>query len=326
MKLSPRHVQIGLVLLVVVVYVGVLLRNLQESQRRSLYLEERAMAADQVLVSVRVLAVDPNAAEMTARLSFRLAGAIAQDEITPAAELRFFLNNFNGPQEFHFPRNRRMDPLVAVFSLEGNINRYPFDRHQALMHMLVVTPSSAPAVPAKPASKTRKKKNEQVIGGLMLGSALRGNKPVPIALDLNASIPGIKFEGSALSTPGQGVNRVELHLRRADNVILVSIITMVLMMCLAMSVLLMAGRAIASGRELDVLPLTLSVTLLFGLPALRDSQPGVPPLGAFGDYVSFIWAETIVGISAVISIWASLLRSRRPATTERSKNTAAGKS
>jgi hypothetical protein len=31
--------------------------------------------------------VNPSASEMTVRLSFRLVGSIAQDEITPAAEL-----------------------------------------------------------------------------------------------------------------------------------------------------------------------------------------------------------------------------------------------
>jgi hypothetical protein len=45
------------------------------------------------------------------------------------------------------------------------------------------------------------------------------------------------------------------------------------------------------------------------LPALRNVQPGVPVVGAFGDYVSFIWSEIIVGLSAMIIIWKWLLRS-----------------
>jgi hypothetical protein len=32
-------------------------------------------------------------------------------------------------------------------------------------------------------------------------------------------------------------------------------------------------------------------------------------VGAFGDYVSFIWAEIVVGLSAMIIIWKWLLRS-----------------
>jgi hypothetical protein len=46
--------------------------------------------------------------------------------------------------------------------------------------------------------------------------------------------------------------------------------------------------------------------------AVRKSirfQPGVPVVGAIGDYVSFIWAEIVVGLSAMIIIWKWRLRS-----------------
>jgi hypothetical protein len=62
---------------------------------------------------------------------------------------------------------------------------------------------------------------------------------------------------------------------------------------------------------LDLLPLSLSITLIFGLPALRNAQPDVPPLGALGNYFSFIWAELIVAASAVITIWIWLVRLHR---------------
>jgi Domain of unknown function (DUF4436) len=69
-------------------------------------------------------------------------------------------------------------------------------------------------------------------------------------------------------------------------------------------------RATATDRALDLQPLSLSVTLIFGLPALRNARPGVPPLGAISDYISFIWAENIVALSAIIIMWAWLMRSR----------------
>ena len=85
---------------------------------------------------------------------------------------------------------------------------------------------------------------------------------------------------------------------------------MLLMMALAISVLFMAARAIGADRQLDLQPLFLSVTLIFGLPALRNAQPGVPPLGAISDYMSFIWAENIVAFSAIVIMWTWLVRSR----------------
>jgi hypothetical protein len=92
-------------------------------------------------------------------------------------------------------------------------------------------------------------------------------------------------------------------------VIAVSILLMILMSGLAMSLLGMVFKATHS-EKVDLVPLSISISLIFGLPALRNVQPGVPPVGAFGDYLSFIWAEIIVGLSAIILIWTWLLRSR----------------
>jgi hypothetical protein len=91
-------------------------------------------------------------------------------------------------------------------------------------------------------------------------------------------------------------------------VIAVSILVMVLMSGLAMSLLALVLKTMTRGPKVDLVPLSFTIPLIFGLSALRNIQPGVPPVGALGDYVSFIWAEIIVGLSAVIIIWTWLLR------------------
>jgi hypothetical protein len=91
-------------------------------------------------------------------------------------------------------------------------------------------------------------------------------------------------------------------------VIAVLLIVMLMTTALSMSLLAMAIRAKAAEKTV-LLPLSVSITLIFGLPALRNIQPGVPPVAAIVDYVTFIWAELIVASSAVISISTWLLRS-----------------
>ena len=91
--------------------------------------------------------------------------------------------------------------------------------------------------------------------------------------------------------------------------IAVSFILMMLMSGLALSLLAMVIRVITIGPKVDLVPLSFSISLIFGLPALRNVQPGVPAVGAFGDYVSFIWAEIIVGLSAIVIIWTWLVHS-----------------
>jgi hypothetical protein len=126
---------------------------------------------------------------------------------------------------------------------------------------------------------------------------------------LSASTPGLKFEGNVSRESSLKVTGIGLKIRRADNTIFVSILLMILMGALAIDLLAMVFKAVTRGPKVDLIPLSLSISLIFGLPALRNVQPGVPPVGAFGDYVSFIWAEIIVGLSAIIIMWTWLRRS-----------------
>jgi hypothetical protein len=82
------------------------------------------------------------------------------------------------------------------------------------------------------------------------------------------------------------------------------------MMSLAMSLLVMVLRATQIEGQSTLLPLSLSVSLILGLPALRNNlEPSVPPVGVFGDYVSFIWAELIVAASTVVVVWTWIVKS-----------------
>jgi hypothetical protein len=133
---------------------------------------------------------------------------------------------------------------------------------------------------------------------------------VPLTITLSASTPGMKFEGDVSRKSSLEVTGIELKTRRSDNVIAVSILLMILMVGLAISLLSIVITALTTGAKIGLIPLTISISLIFGLPALRNVQPGVPPVGALGDYVAFIWAEISVGVCAIMIAWMWILRSR----------------
>jgi hypothetical protein len=286
-----------LIIFVMVVYSLVLLRGLSEGSRRSLQLRDDTDATDHILVSLFVTTVNPATHELTAQISIRPQGVLAQDEVTPAVK---------GQQEFNFPKGQRMNRIEAVFPLNGELNRYPFDRYETTLWMFMTTPSKKKQSPvpnlAEPAE-------EQAIQEVVGSNALQQRTAVPLAVNLSASTPGLKFEGSVSRQSSLKVTGVGLRIRRADSVITVSILLMILMSGIAWSVFAMVVKTTTSGSKINLVPLSISISLIFGLPALRNVQPGVPPVGAFGDYVSFIWAEIIVGLSALIIIWKWLLRS-----------------
>jgi hypothetical protein len=306
-KKSAR-LKVAFVLGIIALYVAVLARGSTESTRRSLQLRDETSAQDRVAVSVLVTNVNPATHELTARLGFRLAGSIAEDEVTPAADTKLLINNVRGQQEFDFPRGKRTNRIEAVFPLDGNLNNYPLDHYETTMWLLMTIPpaSNKPQISKGPESLPQEALHEEQ---LAVGAVtLQRSTPIPLSLVLSAKIPGIKFRGSVTRNEGTQVTGIALNLRRADNLIAVSILINAMMTGLAWSVLAMVLQVTTAKGEFDLVPLSMSLSLIFGLPALRNVQPGVPPVGAFSDYVTFIWAELIVAVSAVVTVWQWVLR------------------
>ena len=310
------------------VYLWVLKRNANERELRTLQLKDDAAAADRVRVSVTVTGVNPATRQLTAQLAFGVAGAIAKDEVTPSTDLRLLVNSIGGQQAFDFPKGERMHRIEVTFPLDGELNRYPLDRYDTALRLLVTrrgkpTASLTTRVPAGKSADAKKPQsvNEPALveagqsapqDALTLGEAdVQDRVSVPISVDVLASIPGIKFTGDVSRSGDPLVTGIDLNLRRPSNLIMVSMLVMVGMMSLALSVFLMALKATASDKKVDYLPLSLAISLIFGLPALRNIQPYVPPVGALGDYFSFIWAEMFVAASAIIAIWTWLVRTER---------------
>jgi hypothetical protein len=306
----PKRFWILVILLVLAIYSAVVLRGLTEATRRSLVLRDETEAADRVAISIVTANANPATHELTAQVSFRLAGKLAKDEVTPAVDLHLLINNFRGEQEFDFPKDKRMNRIEAVFPLNGDLNKYPLDRYDATVLLLMTTPArnAQPTVPKIPASISGLANPNDELA--VSSTALLQNTPVALSISLSASVPGIRFEGNVSRGSSQEPTGIELHLSRANSVVAVSLIVVLMMTALSFSLLAMAIRAITTTEKADLLPLSVSISLIFGLPALRNIQPGVPPVGALVDYVTFIWAELIVAASAVIIVWTWLLRTR----------------
>src|SRR6202453_2728159 len=133
-----------LVLSILVFYGVLLLRNLDEGKRRSLQLRDDTDAADHVVMSVLVTGVNPATQELTAQIALRPQGALAEDEVTPAGDLKLLTNNVRSQQEFDFPKGKRMNRIEAVFPLNGQLNKYPLDHYSTTLWLLMTTPAHKP--------------------------------------------------------------------------------------------------------------------------------------------------------------------------------------
>jgi hypothetical protein len=310
MALNTKKVSIILTFLAALGgYLFGIYRNANESIHRSLQLKDQVVEADRVLILVTVTNVNPAAKQLTAQLGFRFVGNLAQDDVTPKFDLKLLVNNFGGQQEYDFPKGKRMHRTEVTFSMDGDVNKYPLDRHRSELRFLMTMPGkvSQPETPHVP--QDMPEENAQAGELIVGGTALQGRVQVPLSLSLSASVPGMKFSGEVSRKDDSKLTTVNVKVRRPDNLIVVSFLVMLMMMSLALSVLAMALRGTIAGKKFDLLPLSLALSLIFGLPALRNIQPGVPPVGALADYFSFIWAEMFVAVSAIIIMWTWLIGS-----------------
>jgi len=306
----PRKFWIFIIIFVLAIYVAVVLRGLTESTRRSLLLQDETDKADRVFISIVVTNANPSTRELTAQLGFRLAGNVAKDDVTPAVDLKLLINNVRGQQEFDFPKEKRMNRIEVVFPLNGDVNKYPFDSYETTVRLLMTTPARNVQPQVSKVPESIPELTHQADEFVVSSSALLRNTPVALSVSISASIPGLQFKGNVSRGNIQEPTGIALHLARSNSVIAVSLIVILMMTVLSMSLLAMALRATTAGEKTDLLPLSVSISLIFGLPALRNIQPGVPPVVALVDYITFIWAELIVAASAVIIVWAWLLRTR----------------
>ena len=307
-----------------VVLVGLLLsayiigfyRSLSETSRRTLRLQDARSCNDCLLVRVNIVSVNTKTAELTAHLEFRPLGKFAKDKITPAKSLKLLINTARGDRELDFPKEERMDPIDAVFVLGGGTNEYPFDRHQASLWFFANTPKGSQKQVVALESGGLSTENEGAPAHTQQlevdSKTLALNEPVPVAVNISASVTGLRFEGQVTRTVGRDVTGILLSLSRSEEAMSISLLAMVLMMVLAISIFIMSLKATQPGGGLELVPLSLAISLLFGLPALRNIQPDVPTIGMRGDLMSFIPAEVIVAVSIVVIAWTWILRPKAP--------------
>ena len=333
-----------------VLYLVYLWYVISEVDRRSISLEIPPEGADYLIMDVNVVRVDLLSSAITTRVSFHLAGQLAQDEVTPSTNLQLVLNTVHGQQQFDFPKGKRINPIEAVFPLQGEVNFYPFDRHTGVLWLFVTLPegqrtSSTPTLKPKPKPKPKQQEPTKSFSPLGIFSPKK-EKPLPKELEqspglpvgtmalnkrvqadtkvnFTASISGVTFRGSKSIQSAEsqkGLTGIQVHLRRSLNVVLISVTTMLMMAAMAVGLVAMVLKIVASTRRMANFHIPMAVSLMFGLPALRNIQPGIPPIGTFGDSVVFIWSEAAAAGSAIALVVHWLLHRTSASTLPKAQS------
>lgn len=311
MSLLGKTFRISAVFAVILVYLFVLWIGLTEETRRSLTIaKSSATTNDFVIINVRVISIDTTQKLLHERIRLIPMGRFAIDKTTPALDLKLLINSVSGKQSVVFPKGERIVPIEFSSLLSGNQNRYPFDRYTTDIELVITAPAKKKPEPLP--QDNLDENTDPLATTLIVGASdLNQSEPVPLNENFIASMPGIKFEGTITQNDTYKLMQTTVAMRRANNVITLSIVVMIIMFGLAISIVGMVLQVSSSEREINLIPLSLCTALIFGLPALRNIQPGVPPVGGFSDYLSFLWAEMMVSISAIALAWTWIDRSKK---------------
>ncbi|KAJ7246886.1 hypothetical protein B0H12DRAFT_749964 [Mycena haematopus] len=169
--------------------------------------------------------------------------------------------------------------------LDGDVNRYPFDVFTV---------------------------DYQIYAFSSPGNASYGT-PLPMTVYADGAIQGFKVDTTflGLEEDGSGV-QVTFTIRRSPITKAFSVIIIIVMWCLSSGIFIAAMSVWFRERKVELPLIAISTALLFALPNVRNSQPGIPSVaGTTSDMVGFFWNLVLVAASAFSLIVNFIIKNRR---------------
>jgi hypothetical protein len=279
---SKKPLLIGIILLLVLAgaYIFVLCAYKNEGDNRAAFLEADTQKAgeNRIDVSGRIVTADPLKGDVMVRLEFTPHGSLASGEGGALArDLELYVASATGKNLHEFKKGKRMNPVEAVVEIyEGEPMDYPFDNHTAELSFAFQSPG--------------------------------GNESVPVAVEMRGSVAGLRIdtEYAKENAPDHAV--IDISIERAMTARFFSIFIMIAMWALTIGVIFLVFRVFAGHRKIEISMFSFLGALLFAFPALRNSQPGTPPIGTLSDFLAFFWAEVIIALSLLSVVLCWLIR------------------
>jgi hypothetical protein len=283
---SKKALLIVLVLLVIFAgaYIFVLSAYKNEGANRAaeLVADTQKAGENRIDVSGRIVTADVIKGDVVMRLEFSPKGSfLSPDGATLARDVDLYIASASGKNVHEFKKGKRMNPVEAVVEIyEGEPMDYPFDTHTAEL-IFFFEPAAA------------------------RGGETGGTESIPVAVELHGSVAGLRIdtEYAKENTPEHPV--IDVTVQRATTAVFFSVFIMIAMWALTVGVIFLVYRVFAGHRKIEISMFSFLGALLFAFPALRNSQPGTPPIGTLSDFIAFFWAEVIIALSllSVVICW-----------------------
>ena len=321
-KVKAKDIAITVAVVIIFAIALVVVLNIykSEGEKRSASVSDLGdKDPNHIEVDVKLISIDANKGDIVARLEFLPKGEYTKDEgATLAKDVKLFTNGANGKQETDFGKGKRMNPMeVTVSMYDGAVMDYPFDRHSAYLEMYFMPgkdekkteaaakPAATPTPTPTPDTVTDEKRPE---GEKKAEAAEKDEDEIPIGVDFVGSIPGFKIDAAKSKESTNDYVGIDMSLSRAATTKFFSLFVMAMMWGFTIAVLLLTLSVVLRGRKVEVSMFSFTAALLFAFSAVRNAQPGTPPVGTYSDFISFFWCEVIIALCLVALVFTWVLR------------------
>ena len=288
---SKKPLLVGIILLLVFagLYTFVLFAYQSEGEARKAELSYDAdklekLDKNRIAADAKIVTADPMKGDIAVRLTFTPQGSLATADGKLARDLVLDVSAATGKHVIEYKKGRKMDPVEVIVDMyDGEPMDFPFDKHAGELAFFFEPAGAAQAAEA-PAEQ------------------------IPVALELRGSVSGLRIDASYAEENKDNNVAVDISISRARTTMFFSLFIMAAMWALAIGVVCLVFRVFAGHRKIEISMFSFLGALLFAFPALRNSQPGTPPIGTLSDFLAFFWAEVIIAMSLLSVVLRWLVR------------------
>ncbi|KAJ1983330.1 hypothetical protein H4R34_001353 [Dimargaris verticillata] len=190
-------------------------------------------------------------------------------------------------QSYTFPSGNIMQSFDLTVPLIGYPRMYPFDSYETFYEVSFVDTDSS-------------------------SDDGRDKLAVPIRVTVYGSVQSLSFNTSAhLVDNSPNAFNFDIVTSRTRTTMFFSVFIMLVMWGLSLTLLMLAYQVLIERREVPPPLMVVGVSMLFALPPLRNSQPGVPNVGCASDALSYFWCLFIIAMCSITIIQTFIMRWRR---------------